>query len=80
MDMEGVRVLEDLTDGLVDRGGGGNGRVAQGVIKYILFANDGCPQAAVFKQIPDAGAVGTQSIGSFVVHCDSSRNGDLKTV
>jgi len=46
----------------------GNGRIAQTVIIDIFHTDNGGTGTAVFKQVPDAGAIRAQRIGFFVDH------------
>ena len=63
-----VGIPENVHNGLVHLRRGGNGRVAQGIIIHVFRADNGGPLPSVFKQIPDAGAVGAQGISGFVEH------------
>ena len=76
-----VGVLQNPADGLVHLRRGGDGGVAKGEIKDIFLPHNSRPGAAVFKQIPDAGAVGSQSVSSLVNHnsppCQLSYNGRM---
>ena len=68
MDSQRIRIGKHLADGLVHLFGRGNGGIAQGIVVDIFTAYDGSALAAVFKQVPDAGTVGTQGVGFFVDH------------
>ena len=68
VDSQGGHFRDDGGDGLVDPGGGGDRGVAQGIVEDILRTYDGGPLAAIFKQLPDAGTVGTQGVHILVDH------------
>ena len=68
VNQQGIGVVEDLAHRLVHLLRRGDGGVAQGIVVDVLPSHDGGAPAAVFKQFPDAGAVGTQSIGGWIQH------------
>ena len=68
MDKQGGGVLQNFVQGPVDPRRCGNGGVSQGVVIDIFRAHNGGPLPTVFKQLPDAGAVGTQGIGRWIDH------------
>ena len=77
VDLQGIGVCQDLPDGVIHLFGRGNGRVAQRIVIDIFPAHNGGTLAAVFKQIPDGGAVGTQGICFFVQHMDLPPKNDV---
>ena len=74
VDGQTVGVTEDFTDGIVHGIRCGNRRVAQGIVADVFPAHNGRPLTAVFKEVPDAGPVGTQGVCTFVDHGSTSDN------
>ena len=72
VNQQGIGVVEDLAHRLVHLLRRGDGGVAQGIVVDVLPSHNGGALAAVFKQVPDAGAVGTQSIGGWIQHIVTS--------
>jgi hypothetical protein len=68
VNQQGIGVVEDSAHRFVHLLRRGDGGVAQGIVVDVLPSHDGGAPAAVFKQVPDAGAVGTQSIGGWIQH------------
>ena len=72
VNQQGIGVVEDLAHRLVHLLRRGDGGVAQGIVVDVFPSHNGGALAAVFKQVPDAGAVGTQSIGGWIQHIVTS--------
>ena len=53
MELNGIRFVYDLVDGLIDLLGGRNAGVADGIIEYIFLAHDFCLLQPVGKQLTD---------------------------
>ena len=68
MHQQGVGFLQNFMDSLVDLCRGGDGGVAQRVVVDVFRTDNGSALSAVFKQVPDAGAVGSQRVGVLVYH------------
>ena len=68
MDGQRVLVLHDVLDGFVHQCGGGDGRVAQGVVEDVLLPHDRRLPQAVLEQLADLGAHGAKVVHTLVQH------------
>ena len=68
VDGQGIQLRQHIPDGIVNLLGGGDGGIAQGIVKDIFPAHDGGTAIAVLEQLPDHTTVGAVAISGFVVH------------
>ena len=72
MQLDGIGLVHDLLDGLVDLLGGGDAGIAQRVVVHILGAHDLGLLQTIGKQLADDRGGGTQSVIFLIDHDNSS--------
>ena len=70
--LDGIGLVHDLLDGLVDLLGGGDAGIAQRVVIHILGAHDLGLLQTIGKQLADDRGGGTQSVIFLIDHDNSS--------
>ena len=68
VDLDGIGVVENIVNGLVDLGRGGDAGVSQGIIEHVLRAHRFGLLQAIGEQLPDDGGRGAQLIEFLVYH------------